>query len=305
MRQRATRLTAIAHAARRMLASVFDGAAAAYSLRIPAGSTYNGPLLRVRRSSDNAEADIGAVLTPDANGDRWLDTAALLAFVGAGSGFVTTWYEQRGNALHATQTNPALQPRIVNAGVLDTLGGRPSLRWLGVGTFLQTSISPLGGQDLYLNHVAAINTGAGISAFSRIISLGSPGVVSWSTRGHITSTLNKTGPNFGVENTDAKYTLGTSTPGTITFGSLFVYTFKATNAVHRGAYNGVITGPFLPLDPDTWTFTNIQIGRENADVPNTYLNGFISEVIIGTSRTDASLLTLERSQGAAFGITVA
>jgi hypothetical protein len=66
---------------RRLGASVFDGLAGAYSLRIPAGSTYSGPLLRVRRSSNNAEADFRAVLAADANGNRFLDTAALLAFV--------------------------------------------------------------------------------------------------------------------------------------------------------------------------------------------------------------------------------
>jgi hypothetical protein len=92
MRLRSTRLTNAAHVARRV-ASVFAGAAGAYALRIPANSRYTGPLVNVKRSSDNAVQDFGATATADANGDRWLDTAAVLAFVRptvVNSGFLQT-----------------------------------------------------------------------------------------------------------------------------------------------------------------------------------------------------------------------
>lgn len=68
--------------------------------------------VRVRRSSDNAEQDIGFTRTD-------LDVAALLAFAGSSSAYVTTVYDQTGNAQHAAQTVSANQPRIVNAGVYD------------------------------------------------------------------------------------------------------------------------------------------------------------------------------------------
>lgn len=68
--------------------------------------------VRVRRSSDNAEQDIGF------SGDG-LNVAALLAFVGAGSGYVRTWYDQTGNGEDAIQTVGSGQPRIVNAGAYD------------------------------------------------------------------------------------------------------------------------------------------------------------------------------------------
>ncbi len=67
---------------------------------------------RVRRSSDNAEQDIGF-------SDGALDVAALLSFVGSGSAFVTTLYDQTGNGEHLVQATAASQPRIVNAGVYD------------------------------------------------------------------------------------------------------------------------------------------------------------------------------------------
>ncbi|MFN8777056.1 MAG: arabinofuranosidase catalytic domain-containing protein, partial [Flavobacteriales bacterium] len=99
-------------------------AQAAYSVRRLA-SSYTGPALRVRRSSDNTTQDIGFT----ASGD--LDQAALLAFVGTSNGFVTIWYDQSGNARHATQTNTTRQPRIVNGGVIDLANTRPTLSLLG------------------------------------------------------------------------------------------------------------------------------------------------------------------------------
>ncbi len=99
-------------------------ASVAYGLRRLYGS-WTGAAIRVERSSDNAQLDIGFT----ASGD--LDIAALLAFVGSGSGFVTIWYDQSGNNRHATQTTAGSQPRIVNNGVLETLNGKPSVRWDG------------------------------------------------------------------------------------------------------------------------------------------------------------------------------
>lgn len=80
-------------------------------------AAYSGPLLRVRRSSDNAETDI----YPAANGV--LDTAALLAFCGAGSGYVTKMYDQTGQARDSTQTTAGSQWRIVVTGALETING--------------------------------------------------------------------------------------------------------------------------------------------------------------------------------------
>ena len=101
---------------------VYTGAAAAYSLRKLRGA-YSGAAVRVRRSNDNAEQDIGF----DANGN--FNESALTSFVGVNSGFVTTWYDQSGNARHATQTTAANQPRIVLNGVVNKNGNRVSLFW--------------------------------------------------------------------------------------------------------------------------------------------------------------------------------
>lgn len=108
------------------------GAAAAYSLRL-LRSDYSGSAIRVRRSSDNAEQDIGFV-------NSELDTASLLSFVGAGDGFVTSWYDQSGNGNDATQGSAASQPQIVSSGsVIVDSNSLPQVQPDGVNDFLEVN----------------------------------------------------------------------------------------------------------------------------------------------------------------------
>jgi hypothetical protein len=70
------------------LLDTYTGSAAAYSLR-KLNSSYSGPVITVRRSSDNTSQDIGF----NANGD--LDTTSLLSFVGSN---LTQYTEEFDNA---------------------------------------------------------------------------------------------------------------------------------------------------------------------------------------------------------------
>jgi hypothetical protein len=102
-----------------LLLDTYTGAAVAYSLR-QLRTAYTGSAIRVRRSSDNTEQDFGFV-------NNVLDTASLLTFCGAGNGFVTTWYDQSGNANNATQTTALNQPQIVSSGALLTANSKPCM----------------------------------------------------------------------------------------------------------------------------------------------------------------------------------
>ena len=84
-------------------------------------SSYSGPLIRVRRSSDNAEQNIGAGTV--AGG---LDTTALSAFCSTSSCFVRSWFDQSGNGRDAGNATNSWQPRIVNAGTIERLNGLPA-----------------------------------------------------------------------------------------------------------------------------------------------------------------------------------
>lgn len=94
--------------------------------------------IRVRRSSDNAEADIGF------SGDD-LDWAALASHVGANSGYIRTLYDQTGNSRHAQQATNSKQPRIVNAGVAD-----PRIMFDGTDDAMQISAFNIGTQRVGL-----------------------------------------------------------------------------------------------------------------------------------------------------------
>jgi hypothetical protein len=97
----------------------YPNAAAAYSLRLLRVG-YTGSAIRVRRASDNTEQNIGFI-----NGE--LDVATLESFCSGTNGFVTTWYDQSGNARDATQTTAANQPQIVSSGSVITDNGKPSI----------------------------------------------------------------------------------------------------------------------------------------------------------------------------------
>ena len=100
-------------------ASIFADARAIYSLRL-VNPTYGGSAIRVRRSSDNVEQNIGFVL-----GD--LDISSLTSFIGSDTGYVVTWFDQSSNSFDINQTNTIKQPKIINTGTLYTLNSKPSV----------------------------------------------------------------------------------------------------------------------------------------------------------------------------------
>ena len=102
------------------LLNLYPNARGAYSLRL-IRSAYTGSAIRVRRTPSNSEQDIGFNATGE------LDTAALTSFVGTGSGFVTTWYDQSGVGFNPTQATAADQPSIVTTGSVNLVNNKPAV----------------------------------------------------------------------------------------------------------------------------------------------------------------------------------
>jgi hypothetical protein len=118
-------------------------------------SQYTGNLIEVRRSTDNALLDIGY------NSDNELDTATLLGFLAGATGTVRTLYDQTGAGRNFVQTTLANQPRIVNAGVLDTRNGKPSMFFDGTNDAMTVASSTatykwLHEPDNVSNHILGI-----------------------------------------------------------------------------------------------------------------------------------------------------
>lgn len=92
----------------------------AFALR-KVNANYNGALIQVRRSRDNATLDI----YPNQFG--LLDTKTMQDFCPTGNGFVTTWYDQSGNGYNITNGTALTQPRIITNGELETMNGVPCM----------------------------------------------------------------------------------------------------------------------------------------------------------------------------------
>ena len=117
--------------ARPLLLDAVPGAAAAYSLR-QLSNAYTGPVVTVRRSSDDAEEDFKA---------SEIDDGTLTAFCGAGDGLVKTWFDQSGNTgRDASQGTAANQPKIVSSGSLVTESGKAALEFDGSDDYLSPGI---------------------------------------------------------------------------------------------------------------------------------------------------------------------
>jgi hypothetical protein len=103
----------------RFLLDAVPNASFAFSFR-KLRKDYTGNCIRVRRTSDNAETDIGFV-------NNYLDIATLVSFTGSSDGRVTTWYDQSGNTRNAVQATATNQPLIItNGNFVDIFGNTVS-----------------------------------------------------------------------------------------------------------------------------------------------------------------------------------
>jgi hypothetical protein len=259
--------------------AVLDGltvnAAAAYSLRRVNG-WYNGPAIGVRRSDDTV-LDIG--FTPA--GD--LDTVALLAFVGAGDGFVTTWYDQSGNGRNAVQATAANQPRIVNAGAVETAGGRSAFVFDGTDDAAVTASWGTIPQPFTRN--AVVQLPATIVSSRRVMGSGNAAILEYH-------------PNAA---TLQMFASGNGPSMTVAGGERIVYTATYDAANSTFTKNGMVNGPGTV---GTASLAGLVIG---AGTPAGFLPSqtTVQELIVWTSALPVGdRQTLERNQGAYYAIPV-
>ena len=104
---------------------------------------YAGFAVRIRRSSDNAEADVSfdtngiisdnsdaKIAVSGTSGLAVNSTQTLLSFRGAATLFVTIWYDQGANGYHGVQTTTARQP-VFSLGVAGLTNQYASLVFTG------------------------------------------------------------------------------------------------------------------------------------------------------------------------------
>ena len=117
----------------------------AFSLRL-LESNYIGPLIRLRRASDNAEQDFYC------RADDKVDISAIDTWRAGSNVYVTVWYDQSGLNRHATQTTINRQPRFYPDNTT------PYFQGDGINDYLVVD-TPNGIQDVTTNgSVASILT---------------------------------------------------------------------------------------------------------------------------------------------------
>jgi len=99
--------------------NTYGGAVAAYSVR-KLDTNYAGSCIRVRRTSDDTEQDIGF------SGND-IDETSLESFCSATDGYVVKWYDQSGNANHAINSTNGRQPQIVSSGAMLTKSSKAAI----------------------------------------------------------------------------------------------------------------------------------------------------------------------------------
>lgn len=122
-------------------------AIAAFSFR-KINPSYTGNCLRVRRSSDNTEQDIGF------SGSEF-NSAAYTSFVGGSNGYLVAWYSQVTGNYNASQPSASAQPQIV----LNVVNSRHVLRFNGSTHYLSLgSNATFNFSDFSINICAAFSS---------------------------------------------------------------------------------------------------------------------------------------------------
>jgi hypothetical protein len=224
-----------------------------------------------------------------------IDATTLLNFVGSGSAFIQTWFDQSGNSRNAIRTTATQQPRIVDAGVLETENGKPTVRVMG-GQFmtlpLTTAQAFAPGMKMWISSVFRANSNTQQSLVS-------------SASGN---SLNIHAPwedgntYFDVPGTNPR------TFGPLLWTNLSVGSFISNSTIQQVWKNGVlsissVSAPFADIRNND-TLVLFAYGMS----PTLYImKGCVSELIFlsNAPSSAAERQIVERNQGAYFGFSVA
>ena len=267
----------------------FTGSAAAYSLR---DLTFlrGGPVVRVRRSSDNTEQDFTATQVTD---------GTLTTFCGAGDGFARTWYDQSGNGRHATQTTTANQPQIVSSGSLLTDNSKPCLLFNGSSTSLDANAlgSVFSGTGVFLSAATVYKSLQASPANNQAAwSFGqstSDNPVRWIGQ-NLSSVLARLD-----ERGDGGGTALTTTGGAVNNQALAWANSNTSSQVLRinGAQVGIGSGSSLTLTLDRFSIGCLS--RTNKII---FWNGNIQEVVLYQSNQTSNATAIESNINAHYAI---
>lgn len=259
----------------------------AYSFR-KLRTAYTGNCVRVRRSSDNTQQDIGFVA-------NYLDTAALKSFVGSNNGFVVTWYDQSGNSRNLTQSTTSVQPRIVNAGAIEYRNSRVSIYTSGsTGLTCATGII---GSTYSVSYVTASGSSSG---YKRLINVSNADQIGFhgSLNGNMANFVgNLSAWNDVLANTPT-FSLGSSNVLNVLFANMEQGSSALTPYANGTALN-TKSGTTTPGTGFDLAWPTVVANQGQAWVGYTSEVIFFSTILQSTDRS-----TLFANQGSHFSVTI-
>lgn len=281
-------------------ASILDqypSAAAAYSIRLLRGSRYDNALLRVRRSSDNAEVDVfvdsNYQLSLNSNITSRTSGTTLSTWIGSNNGFVVTWYDQSGSGRNAAQSTPVNQPQIVSSGSILTLNSKPSILFDGSNDSLVNISNLINTTNPVISTFIVINKTA-VGSFSSPFMIGNvagnfyfphrsnstTNEIQFRANGAASSTINS-----GVNYTSSQELISTTDSGSN------INIFKNTNNIVNGTSS---IGVFSEN-------AGFNIGAVNGSASGLW-TGNIQELIVYTSNQSTNRLNIQTNINSHYGI---
>jgi len=238
--------------------------------------TYTGAAIRVRRSSDNTETDIGFV-------SNVLDTTTLSTFCGVGNGFVTTWYDQSGNSRNLMSISSIYQPRIIISGVLQLFGTKPSIYWDGVSQNFQNNSFVISQPNTYFLPLQATANNTGTRVF----------IDGTTVAGSERNVIYKNSGGFYT--IDAGNTLISTTPFT-TIKTLLTGLFNTTASFLYLNSSAIISNSNAGARP----MRGLQVGSYSPT--ELVLQGYIPEVIVYNSNQSTNRTAIESNINSYYSI---
>lgn len=256
-------------------------------------SKYLGKAIRVTRTSDSVQKDIGFV-------GKYLDTATLLEFANGGDVTVTTWYNQNNSGNNLAIVTAALQPKIVNAGVLVVDSkGNPSIQFNGttnklfnnkIGNLLAASVN-----ICTLTSFKPLATAPSNTAHRRIINVatGANDINSKMTT-KVRDTANTVQIGYRITDQSTETTISGTYDSSMNVDLAYV---KNLTMGYKTNSNNVVTANLTsntPLSSDN--SASFMLGSSNIAVDSsTNFQGIISEVILfNTAISDSILLNIQQ-----------
>jgi hypothetical protein len=263
----------------------------AYSLRRLL-SAYSGPLVRVRRSSDDTTLDIGY------NSDGTLDTVSLLAFTGANNGFVDRWYDQTGGGKHLEQGTLTAQPSIVTAGVVNTLDSLPAVTFDGTNDYLTTATAGL--FDAGAATMGLVFSGAAVSN-SVVVGESNNG-----GGGALYRLLRSSTAAMNVQATNGTGAVmwASSVSGDTTFDAAQHHVFYADSGSQINTWRDNVAKhvALAAVRTGTTPLTNLSLGAHlNGGTPANFLNGKVQELVLWNSNQSVDRAAITTAQKTFWG----